>query len=181
VNSSDHEAAPDAEVLTIAPSDVTAVAAATPRKRRWLLVVVATLSLIVGAGGATGVLYATGVAGQAAHRYSVNVYLDDDATAEQKPAIEAAIAAVGPSGDAHFVTRAEAFASMQAAAASAHIGLPSDMTLENAPESYRFETTGRAFDCAPAVSLLGVPGVDQIQVVQQLSHGYNAIIHCQGM
>ena len=181
MNSSYDEAAPGAEVLAIAPPDVPAVVATTPRKRRWLLVVVATLSMIVGAAGATGILYASGSAGQAAHRYSVDVYLDHDATAEQKPAIEAAIAALGPTGDVHFVTRAEGFATMQHMAALAKTELPSDMTVENMPQLYHFETTGRAFDCAPAVALFGVPGVDLIQVTQLLWHSYDAVIHCQGM
>ena len=181
MNSPNHEVAPDADALAIAPSDVTATVATTPRKRPWLLVVVATLSIIVGAAGATGILYASGSAGQATHRYSVDVYLKHDATAQQKPAIEAAIAAVGPASNVHFVTHAEAFATMQDMAASAQTALPADMTPENMPELYQFETTGRAFDCSPMVALLHVPGVDQIQVLQQLSHGYNAVIHCQGV
>jgi hypothetical protein len=169
VTNFDHETSPDV-----------AATATVPRRRIWPYIIVGALSLMVGAAGATGVLFATG-AGQQAHRYSVSVYLDHDVTATQKSKIESAIQMLKPAGTVNFTTSAQAYTQMQSMAASVQTPLPSSVTPDSLPESYQFETSGSTFDCVPAATLAGVAGVDQIQIVQQSSHGYSAVIHCQNM
>jgi cell division protein FtsX len=154
---------------------VTRPASATWRK--WsLLAVVVAFSMLVGAGAATGMFVVTGLLGPA-HRFAVNLYLKRDATADQKAAIEAALPAFKPVGEVKFENREEAWRKFQDMAKDR----PDVLRVakkEDMPESFRFETKGRLFDCTGYAKVRHMPGVDNVQVIQQRMNNYAATITC---
>ena len=136
------------------------------------------LALLVGAGAATGVLLITGLPRQPMHKFTVNVFLETDATAEQKAAAEAALPAFEPDGDVQFTTRDEAWRQFQ------EVAKDRPDILENArkeamPEHFGLETEGRLFDCTGYAKARHMPAVDEVQVLQHRVNGYVAKITCE--
>ena len=138
---------------------------------------IAVVAAIIGASVAVGVLYGTGRLGRATSQYNVSVYLRHDVTADQKAAIEAALSEFHPSGGVTFESREEAWKNWQEMSKD----LPEDLgtvTADTLPESFRFGTKGRWFDCDGVRAVRDLPGVDEIVVVQRRVHGYIAKITC---
>ena len=147
------------------------------RPRRALLAAVAVLAMLIGAGAATAVFLAIGSPGRSEHRFAVRVFLDTDATADQKAAVEAALPAFEPSGDVTFVSREAAWQKFQ----DVMKDRPDVLKVakkQDLPESFDFETTGRSFDCAEYASVRQMPGVDRVQVIQDRVNGYFIVVTC---
>jgi hypothetical protein len=166
-----------------APQETTPEAAEpTPAKpsawrRRSLLAVGALCAMVIGAAAATGVLLLTGPPGLPMHHFTVNVYLDKEATADQKAAIEAALPAFEPTGEIEFKDRAYAWKHFQEMMKD-QPDMLEDVQESNMPESFGLETKGRLFDCTGYTRVRHLPGVKQIQVVQHRVNGYGATIVC---
>ncbi|MEU4220180.1 permease-like cell division protein FtsX [Actinoplanes sp. NPDC026623] len=158
-------------------SAVPAPAKPSARRRRSLLAAGALCLMLVGAAAATGVLLVTGVPGQPMHHFAVTVYLDSDATAEQKAAIKEALPAFEPTGEVEFRDRASAWRRFQEMMKDRPDVLK-DANESSMPESFNLETKGRFFDCAGYTKVRHLPGVDQLQVIQNRVHGYGATIIC---
>lgn len=156
-------------------------AAASPEKSAWrsrfLLAAVAVFAALVGAAAATGVFLATGLPGRPAHRYAVNIFLEGDVTAAQRAAIEAALPAFQPNGKVRFETREEAWKRFQEMMKDRPDVLE-DARMESMPESFKLETEGPRFDCTGYAKVRHLPGVDQLQVIQQRANDYVATITC---
>lgn len=158
-----------------APAAVTAEK--TARTGRLPLVAVGVISMLAGAAAATGVLLVTGLPGQPVHSFSVNVYLDNEVTADQRAAIEAALPAFDPVGEVKFETREQAWENFQRMTKD-YPEVLRDSKMEYMPESFRFETRGRLFDCTGFTKVRHMPGVEKIQVIQHRVSGYGATITC---
>ncbi|GIH02631.1 hypothetical protein Rhe02_06980 [Rhizocola hellebori] len=133
--------------------------------------------MLIGAAGATAVLLVTGLPGQPVHHYTVSIYLEHDVTPDQKAAIEAALPAFKPTNAIRFETREEAFRHFQEMTKD-YPDLRQSTKAEDMPESFTLETKGRLFDCTGYAKVRHMPGVDQIQVVQQRVTDYGAKIIC---
>jgi cell division protein FtsX len=137
---------------------------------------IAVISAVIGAGVAVGIIMSTS-SGRPTLQYNVSVFLEHDATAEQKAAIEAALPTFKPSGDVTFETREQAWQKVQEMAKTVPEVLQS-ANKDALPESFRFKTEGHEFDCSGVRAVHGLPGVEEIVVVQLPTHGYGAKITC---
>ncbi|BCY11794.1 permease-like cell division protein FtsX [Actinoplanes sp. L3-i22] len=150
-----------------------------PRRRQFLYIfAVVAASMLIGAAAATGVFLVTGLPGRPEHRFTVNVYLKTDATAEQKAAVEAALPAFDPIGEVTFTDHEKAWQRFQEIA-KGHEDVLTGVTSADLPESFSLETKGYLFDCAGYTKVRHMPGVDKVQVVQNLVHEYVATVTCQ--
>jgi cell division transport system permease protein len=142
-----------------------------------VVVLVAVVALLVGAGAATGVWFVTRPPDVPVHQFTVTILLENDATPEQKAAIEAALPAFKAKGAITFTNRDEAWREMQEMMKDRPDFLES--TGKDAmPESFNLETEGRLFDCTGYTTVRHMAGVDEIQVVQHLVNDYAAKITC---
>lgn len=155
------------------PETTVIESAGKPRRPWFLLALVVVASILVGAGAATGVLLLTG---QNANRYTVNVWLNSDATAEQKAAIQAALPAFDPIGEVKFEDHEAAFKRFQ----ELYKDSPefADVSKDAVPESFQLETKGRRFDCTGYDKVRHMPGVSKVQVIQDRVNHYVAVITC---
>lgn len=154
-----------------------AIAVDAPARRGWMrTAAVAVLAAVIGAGAAIGILMFTD-SGRPTLQYNVSVFLEPDATAEQKAAIEAALPTFAPSGAVTFETRDQAWANLQEMAKTVPEILQS-ATKESLPESFRLKTEGAEFDCAGVRAVRDLPGVSDILVAQLPRNGYGAKITC---
>jgi cell division transport system permease protein len=152
-------------------------AGAPPVRRGWMrTVAVAVVSAVIGAGVAVGIILGTG-AGRPTLQYNVSVFLDHDATAEQKAAIEAELPTFAPSTAVTFETREQAWQNVQEMAKAVPEILES-ATKDSLPESFRFRTEGYEFDCGGVRAVRDLPGVAEITVAQLPGNGYGAKITC---
>ncbi|MGK5739295.1 permease-like cell division protein FtsX [Micromonospora sp. URMC 103] len=134
-----------------------------PRRRRWIpLVLVGVVAMLVGAGAATAVTLA--VTRSEPHEYAVNVYLEQDATPEQKAAIGSALDVLKPV-ERRFETREQAWAHYKELFKDHPEALAAG-SLDAMPESFRLRTRSRTFDCALLAPVRDLPSVDKIQVLQ---------------
>lgn len=170
---------PDAPVqdAVAAPATATTPLEASAWRSKFLLLAVAAFSTLIGAAAATGVFLVTGLPGQPAHRYTVNIFLASDVTAAQKAAIEAALPAFKPSGKVKFETREEAWKKFQEMAKDRPDVLR-EAKMEQMPESFSLETEGGRFDCTGYAKVRHMPGVDELQVLQHRADDYAATITC---
>ncbi|MBB5476040.1 permease-like cell division protein FtsX [Micromonospora parathelypteridis] len=135
-----------------------------PRKRQWIpLVIVGGVAAIVGALAATAVTLA--VTRPQPHEYAVNVFLERDATPEQKAAVESALDALEPV-ERKFESREQAWENYRKLFKDRPDLLEAG-SLEAMPESFRLRTKGRVFDCAVLVPVRDLAGVDEIQVLKR--------------
>ncbi|MCW3820595.1 permease-like cell division protein FtsX [Micromonospora sp. DR5-3] len=150
----------------------------TPRRRWVLVLVVAAVAMLVGAAAATTVFLVVGRGDQ--HQYTVNVFLTHDVTAEQKAAIEAALAGLEPVEGIRFESREQAWQHFKEMVED-RPDLVGQVSADALPESYRLTTEGREFDCGRLVPIRGLPGVDEIQVIQRPTEGRaGAVVSCGG-
>jgi cell division protein FtsX len=147
------------------------------RSKKLLLVAVVVVSMLLGAGAATGAFLLFVPPGQPEHRFTVIVYLKATVTAAQKTTIQAALPSFKPTGGVAFETRQQAWRKLQDETKN-EPSLLGGMKQENLPESFRLETKGRLFDCTGYTMVRHMPGVDKIQVIQQRMNGYAATITC---
>ncbi|WP_436533936.1 permease-like cell division protein FtsX [Actinoplanes sp. HUAS TT8] len=146
-------------------------------QKPFLFVVIFAFSMLLGAGAATGVFLVTGLPGQPVHTFAVYVYLETDATAEQKAAVQAALPAFDPTGEVKFTSREEAWKHFQELGKS-NPEILQGAKMEYLPESFGLETKGRLFDCAGYTKVRHMPGVNKVQVIQDRVNGYVATITC---
>ncbi|MBF9127469.1 hypothetical protein I0C86_00435 [Plantactinospora sp. S1510] len=147
--------------------------------RYWaVLAAVAAAAMLVGAAVATTVLLVVVPLGQPQHRYDVGVLLDLDATAEQKSAIRAALAALRPEDGIRFQSREETWEKFKEQFKN-QPDLLNGARPESMPESFWFRRTGKTFDCAALTPVRQLPGVDDITVLQLPAGGRTgALVDC---
>ncbi|MET7670447.1 permease-like cell division protein FtsX [Micromonospora luteifusca] len=121
------------------------------------------VAAIVGALAATAVTLA--VTRTQPHEYAVSVFLEEDATPEQKAAVESALDALDPV-ERKFESREQAWENYRKLFKD-RPDLLSAGSLEAMPESFRLKTKSRMFDCAPLVRVRELAAVDKIQVIQR--------------
>lgn len=146
--------------------------------------VVATVPALVLGGGGDGST-ATLPGEQPALHYTVYVYLEVDATADQKAAIEAALPSFNPMGDVEFENREEAWRELQERAKD-FPDLLQGVNAENMPESFHFEPKDLVSDCTGYAKVTHMPGVKLVQVIQQHAgslggvNSYGVVVRCDG-
>ncbi|SBT47074.1 hypothetical protein GA0070621_2800 [Micromonospora narathiwatensis] len=129
---------------------------------------VAAAAMLVGALAATaGVLF---VNRGDQHRYAVNVFLTRDVSAEQKTAIESALHDLRPVEAIRFESREQAWQHFKETFKDSP-DLIEQASAAALPESFRLTTEGRDFDCGRLTPIRRLPGVDEIQVIQQPAEG----------
>lgn len=148
-----------------APIDAVPVGAAPPtRPRRGLLLLVAVVAMLVGAVAATTVVLVVVRSNQ--HQYAVNVFLSNEATAEQKAAIESALHGLDPVDGVRLEGREQAWQHFQEMFKD-RPDMVAQVSADAMPESFRLTTEGREFDCTRLAPIRGLPGVEEIQVIQR--------------
>jgi cell division transport system permease protein len=130
-----------------------------------VLVVALGLVLVLGGGIATAVLLVTGRLGPATHRYEVTVYLSHEVTAEQRAAIESALAGLHPIEGVRFESREQAYENFKRIFKDSP-DLVDSVKPDTLPESYHLSTRGKEFDCAALAPVRSRPGIDEIMVMQ---------------
>ncbi|MEU7800325.1 permease-like cell division protein FtsX [Micromonospora arborensis] len=121
------------------------------------------VAAIVGALVATAVTLA--VTRTQPHEYVVSVFLQQDATDEQKAAVESALDALEPV-ERKFESREQAWENYRKLFKD-RPDLLAAGSLEAMPESFRVTTKSRVFDCALLVDVRDLAVVDKIQVIQR--------------
>jgi cell division protein FtsX len=160
-----------------APSLPPAPDRSSRRRRLILLVVVAGAAMLVGVIAATAVFLFSGEDGPL-NRYQVTVFLDHDITAEQKGAVESALADLHPVDGVRFETRDQAWEKFREMFKD-QPELIERVEAEHLPESFGLATTGEVFDCAALASVRQLPGVADTTVVQVPAGGRpGAVIQC---
>ncbi|WP_245724961.1 permease-like cell division protein FtsX [Micromonospora citrea] len=100
------------------------------------------------------------------HQYAVNVFLSNDATAEQKAAIESALHGLDPVEGIRFEGREQAWQQFRETFKD-RPDMIAQVSADAMPESFRLTTEGREFDCTRLAPIRHLPGVDEIQVIQR--------------
>lgn len=151
----------------------------TALRRGWnSLLAVAVISMLIGVAATTGVfLFAGSRERTVVHVYAVNIFLEVDATADQKAAIEKEIPVFKPRGRVNFVSKEEAWRNFQKMTKD-NPDLSRESNKDHMPESFRFETKGKFFDCTGHAKVRHMPGVDEVRVYQHRVNGYVATITC---
>jgi cell division protein FtsX len=148
------------------------------RPRVVLMVVVAVAAMLFGAGTATAAILLLGRDDQPRHRYDVSVFLDHDITAEQRDALEPALAALRPVDGIRFESQEQAYQNFRELFRD-QPELIESIEPDTLPESFRLTTTGEVFDCAALRSVRELPGVAEITVVQlPVGDRPGAAVHC---
>jgi cell division protein FtsX len=147
------------------------------RRRVVLMVATAAAAMLVGAVTATAAILLLDE-GPPQHRYDVSVFLDHDISAEQRDAVESALAALHPVDGIRFESREQAYQRFQDMFRD-EPELTESTEPEDMPESFRLTTTGEVFDCAALRSVRQLPGVAETVVVQvPADERPGAAVHC---
>ena len=139
---------------------------------------VAAIAMLVGVGGTAAVLAVSDRFGPPRHEYRVAVFLDHEITADQKAAVETALARLHPVDGVTFESREQAWAKFQEMFKD-RPELINSTKPQDLPESFHLTTTGTEFDCAALAPVRALPGVNEISVVQPAKDGRpGAVIDC---
>jgi cell division protein FtsX len=173
-----NEHPPDAASPPSGPPQVPDTGPPTGRRRWTVLVMVAAMAMLVGAGVTAAVFVVSDRFGQPRHEFRVTVFLDRDITADQKAAVESALSGLHPVNGVIFESREQAWARFQELFKD-RPELINSAKPEHLPESFRLTTAGREFDCPALARVRELPGVDQISVVRPAKDGQpGAVIEC---
>ncbi|MGN9913886.1 permease-like cell division protein FtsX [Phytohabitans sp. LJ34] len=154
---------PAAAVPPPTPADRSA-----PRPRRVLLAALAVAALLCGAGLASAVTFLVmrDDAGPGpAREHEVRVFLDVDATAEQKAAVESALSSRYPGGTIRVETREQAYQRFKELYKD-EPDLVEKVRPDSFPESLLVTTTAKVFDCAGLAAVAEMDGVGSATVWQ---------------
>jgi cell division protein FtsX len=149
-------------------------AATTPsavRLRPSVLVAVAVVAALVGAGVATALtIGATRDDPLPERRYQVRATLDTDATPEQTAAIHSAMSSRFPTGTLRVESREEALERFRETFKD-QPDLLEKVGPESLPESLLLATAGKGFDCAALAPVEEMDGVSMVRVWQLAGDG----------
>jgi cell division protein FtsX len=125
-------------------------------------VLVGAAALLVGAAGASAAFLLLDPDERPVNRYDVAVYLEQDATTEQKEAIRAALTDLRRVDGLRFQTREQAWERFKEEYKDSpdilNASPPDEMQ-----DSFLFSTTGKEFDCEAIVApVRDLPGVDTV-------------------
>jgi cell division protein FtsX len=141
-----------------------------PQRPRWLVLLSATVAaFLAGAAAATAVIVIAGRY-EHPHLFSVVVYLDTSATAEQKASLQSALAALDSDRAVQFESREQALKNAQDLLKD-RPDLLSGLGAASLPESYKLTFTEIVFDCDRLTAARHMAGVDQIKVIQRPESG----------
>ncbi|MEU4623610.1 permease-like cell division protein FtsX [Actinoplanes sp. NPDC023801] len=146
-------------------------------RRRIVPAATVVLAMLIGAAAAFGIFQVVGFPGRPEHRFTVNIYFDAEATAEQKAAVEAKLPLFEPVGEVTFESKDEAFREYQELR-KINPNVPEVTDAATLPDSFRMETEGYLFDCTGYTEVRHMPGVRKVQVLQDLVNDYAAQITC---
>ncbi|MDI6104857.1 permease-like cell division protein FtsX [Actinoplanes sp. NEAU-A12] len=149
-----------------------------PAVRRARPVRLAGVCALVGAIVAVAVLLVAGWRAMPVNRYEVLVFLDAEATAEQRETIRVALNDLPYKQNARPRTKAESRAEVKKLYAAAGDSLPETASPESVAESLMVRTSGRAFDCSPLAAVTGLPGVANLLVNEYRKGRHLSSIAC---
>jgi len=141
-----------------------------PAPRRSWVVLAVVAALLVGALLSAAVMLVLDRYGEPENRYQISVFLERDATAEQRSGVASALQALESVDGVRFESREQAFQNLKGLYEETP-ELIKDFRADQMPESFRLTTTGDVFDCAPIARVRELPGVDEIMVIQVPADG----------
>lgn len=136
---------------------------------RWVLLpALAVAALLCGAGAASAVTFLVvrdDAGAPSARQYEVRVFLDVEATAEQKAAVESALSSRYPAGTIRVETREQAYQRFKELYKD-EPDLLEAVRPDSFPESLLVTTTAKVFDCAALAEVERMDGVGSANVWQ---------------
>lgn len=137
-----------------------------PPQRRRLLIhfAVAAGALLLGAVASTGVLILSGWRYQPEREFAVTVFMERDATEQQKSAVRAVLDRIPSDNGVEVESKEEAFARFQELYRD-RPDFTESVEAKDMPESFKVTSRARSFDCVQVRPLTNLGGVDEYNVI----------------